>query len=418
MHSQRISFILQSMERHYFQLLQELLSFFPCVAIVGVRQCGKTTLLKELSDDWKFFDLEKSSDYQVISQDPDLFLRLNPENVIIDESQLLPELFPALRVAIDNNRKKSGRFIISGSSSPELIKSISESLAGRIAVIELAPFSLTEAHGARQSPFYTKVINNEPIVNYLELDSLVSIQNIHKYWFLGGYPEPWTKNSPRFTKLWQQNYFQTYLNRDVLRLFPGLNARKYNMFLQLLANLSGNIINYSNAARVLGVSQPTVREYFHIAHGTFIWRHIPPYEKNAVKRIVKHPKGYLRDTGLLHFFLRLPDTNSLLSHPALGQSWEAMVIENIIRGFNVLGTAFEYFHYRTGGGAEIDLILEGEFGLIPVEIKYTQKINPRELRSIRDFIKERGCRFGIVINNDEHVRLYEDNLIGIPFSCL
>jgi hypothetical protein len=114
----------------------------------------------------------------------------------------------------------------------------------------------------------------------------------------------------------------------------------------------------------------------------------------------------------------LPDTDSLLSHPIVGQSWEAMVIENIIRGFNVLGTAFEYSHYRTGGGAEIDLILEGDFGLLPVEIKYTQKIKQGELRSIRDFIKERGCRFGIVINNDEHVRLYEDNLIGIPFGCL
>jgi hypothetical protein len=374
--------------------------------------------LENLSPDWKFFDLEKGSDHQVISQDPDLFLRLNPERVIIDESQLLPELFPALRVAIDNNRGKTGRFIISGSSSPELIKSISESLAGRIAVIELAPFSLSEAYKVGKSSFYTKVINRASLGNYLELEPQVSIQNVHKYWLRGGYPEPWIKDSPRFTKLWQQNYFQTYMNRDVLKLFPGLNAAKYNMFLQLLANLSGNIINYSNAARVLGVSQPTVREYFHIAHGTFIWRHIPSYEKNAVKRIVKHPKGYLRDTGLLHFLLRLPDTDSLLSHPVVGQSWEAMVIENIIRGFNVLGTAFEYSHYRTGGGAEIDLILEGDFGLLPVEIKYTQKIKQGELRSIRDFIKERGCRFGIVINNDEHVRLYEDNLIGIPFGCL
>lgn len=406
------------MKRNYFKLLHELLDLFPCVAIIGVRQCGKTTLLKALSGDWKFFDLEKGSDYQIISQDPDLFLRLNPEAVIIDESQLLPELFPALRVAIDNDRKKCGRFIISGSSSPELVKAVSESLAGRIAVIELAPFSLAEAHNLPESPFYNMVINREPLPVFLELEERISIQNIHEYWFMGGYPEPWIKDSPRFTKLWQQNYFQTYLNQDVLQLFPGLNARKYNMFINLLANLSGSIINYANGARVLGISQPTVREYFHIAHGTFIWRHIPAYEKNATKRLVKHPKGYLRDTGLLHSLLRLPDRDALMVHPAMGQSWEAMVIENIIRGFNTTGTAFEYFHYRTGGGAEIDLILEGEFGLIPVEIKYGQKVKMGELRGIRDFIKERGCRFGIVVNNDEHVRFYEEQLIGIPCSCL
>ena len=244
-----MGFILQGMKRHYSQLLHVLLHFFPCVAVIGVRQCGKTTLLKELSEEWHLFDLEKSSDYQVISQGPDLFLRLNPDNVIIDESQLLPDLFPALRVAIDSNRTKSGRFVISGSSSPELIQSISESLAGRIAIIELAPFSLTEAHGVKQSSFYTKIINNEPLANFLKLDTKISIQDIHKYWLQGGYPEPWVKDTSRFTKLWQQNYFQTYLNRDILRLFPGLNAQKYNMFLQLLANLSGNIINYSNAAR-------------------------------------------------------------------------------------------------------------------------------------------------------------------------
>lgn len=406
------------MKRHCFQLLHELLSLFPCVAIIGVRQCGKTTLLKELSGGWNFFDLEKNSDYQVIAQDPDLFFRLNTDKVILDESQLLPKLFPALRVAIDNDRHKCGRFILSGSSSPELIKSISESLAGRIAVIELAPFSLTEAAGLPQSPLYKKILDSEPLENFSQLTPRISIQDIHTYWLRGGYPEPWIKDSPRFTKLWQQNYFQTYLNRDVLRMFPGLNAQKYTMFLQLLANLSGNIINYSDAARILGISQPTAREYFHIAHGTFTWRHIPPYEKNAVKRIIKHPKGYLRDTGLLHFLLHLPDTNALLTHPAMGHSWEAMVIENIIRGFNALGAAFEYFHYRTSGGAEIDLILEGDFGLIPVEIKYTQSVNPRELRSLRDFIMERDCHFGIVINNDERVRLYDQKIIGIPASCL
>ena len=140
----------------------------------------------------------------------------------------------------------------------------------------------------------------------------------HDYWFKGGYPEPWMRNNPRFTKLWMQNYVQTYLNRDIQNLFPGLNKQKFMLFIQMLSSLSGTIINYSNIARALGVSQPTAREYILIAHGTFIWRHIPPYEKSGSKRIVKHPKGYLRDTGLLHFLLHLQGINDLLAHPGMG----------------------------------------------------------------------------------------------------
>jgi len=215
-----------------------------------------------------------------------------------------------------------------------------------------------------------------------------------------------------------QNYIQTYLDRDILRLFPNLQRQKYQLFLQMLAQLSGTIINYSDVARTLGVSAPTVREYFKIAHGTFIWRHIPPYEKNASKRIVKHPKGYLRDSGLLHHFLHLHDQNDVLAHPKMGHSWESMVIENIIRGLNSLGCVFDYFHYRTGAGAEVDLVLEGEFGLLPIEIKYKSTLTLRELKGIRQFIKEYDCPYGIVVSNNQRLTLLDDNLINIPFSYL
>lgn len=407
------------MERHNTPLFHELLSLFPCVAIVGVRQCGKTTLLQELNQSWRIFDLEKASDFELVSRDPDLFLRLNPKQIALDESQLLPSLFPALRVAIDADRKQCGRFIITGSSSPELLKSISESLAGRVAIMELSPFSVSEAYKKTLSSFYQLISNTRTTnTDFLKLETNTTLEKQHEYWMRGGYPEPWVKNNTRFNKLWMQNYTQTYIERDILRLFPGINRQKYRLFLQMLSNLSGSIINYSDVARALGVSQPTAREYFNIAHGTFIWRHIPSYEKNASKRIIKHPKGYLRDTGLLHFLLHLNNRESLLAHPQMGHSWESMVIETILRGLNALGIAYDYYHYRTGGGAEVDLILEGEFGLLPIEIKYSQKVSMKQLRGIKDFIQERGCRYGIVINNAEYVTQYDDKLIGIPFACL
>lgn len=406
------------MKRHAFPLLQELLGLFPCVALLGVRQCGKTTLLRELPPDWRRFDMEKLADHEAIARDPDLFLRLNPNHVAIDESQLLPTLFPALRVAIDNDRESRGRFVITGSSSPELLSAISESLAGRVAIIDMGPFSLAEAYELPPSPVLAMLAGRAAANDLANVPARLSLGQVTDYWLHGGYPEPWIKNSQRFRKLWLQNYLQTYLDRDLPRLFPGLDRQKFRLFVQMLAQLSGSIINYSDVARALGVSQPTARDYFHIAHGSFVWRHLPAYEKNAAKRVVKHPKGYLRDSGLLHFLLHLQDRDDLMAHPRMGASWEGMVIENLVRGLAAAGVDFQAFHYRSGGGAEIDLVLEGEFGLLPVEIKHTQHVDARSLRALRDFVAERGCRYGIVINNDERPRLLDDKLIGIPLAAL
>ena len=154
MQFQSIYFKLQGMDRHYEKLLKEYLAFFPCVALVGSRQCGKTTLLQTLPQDWRVFDLEKQSDFQSLAQDPDLFFRLNPDKIAIDEAQLRPELFPALRVAVDRDRQRTGRFVITGSSSPKLVRAVSESLAGRIGIIEMAPLSFSEVRQELSLPFF------------------------------------------------------------------------------------------------------------------------------------------------------------------------------------------------------------------------------------------------------------------------
>lgn len=406
-------------KRHYFSLLSEYLELFPCVAVLGVRQCGKTSLLRKLPEDWKLYDMEKLDDYNQVARDPDLFFRLNPNRIAIDESQLLPELFSALRVAIDNDRGNNGRFVLTGSSSPTLLKSISESLAGRIAVINLSPFTHAEAFEIEPSGFYDLVSqtrNPGEIVNALA--ARLDIRQLHDYWFRGGYPEVWLRDNQRFSNVWMQNYLQTYIHRDIARLFPGLNLGRYQLLVQMLANLSGQIINYSEVARALGVSQPTAREYLQIADGSFVWRNIPSYEKNASKRIVKHPKGFLRDSGLLHFLLRLNRLDELMAHPAMGKSWESMVVENIIRGFTITGSSFDYYYYRTGGGAEVDLVLEGDFGLLPVEVKYANRIARGELKGINGFIDEYKCAFGIVVSNIERPSLITEKLIELPFAAL
>ncbi len=409
------------MKRSYASLLGSYLKSFPCVALLGVRQCGKTTLLQTLPAGWKHFDLERRADHAVIARDPDTFFQLNPRQVALDEAQVSPEIFPALRVAIDERRAERGRFVITGSSSPALLRSVAESLAGRVGIIEMAPFSweeVTQTTGHDSFLRRLQVREASPADLIDGLKPRGELARAHEFWFRGGFPEPWLNPGDEFRLRWVEQYIQTYLFRDVKRLFPGLDDVRFRRFLEMLGGLSGRVLNYAEVARALGVSQPTARDYFDIAHGTFLWRAVPAYARNVVKRVVKHPKGYLRDSGLLHALLRIPDGDALLSHPQMGASWEGMVVEEILRQLSALGVAHDYAYYRTSAGAEVDLVVEGNFGRVAVEIKHTSAVSGRDLRSLRDFVTEHKARLGVLINNDVVARQYEEGLIGLPFTWL
>ena len=216
------------MKRAYQILLQEYLTQFPCVAVIGARQCGKTTLLKSLADSWRIFDLERGSDFQAVTDDPDLFLSLHPENVAIDEAQIHPALFPALRVAIDNDREKVGRFIITGSSTPELTRSITESLAGRVGIIEMSPLSWSEIHRSDRPGTIELLLDRSTTAADLvaEGSARANLKSLTDYWFKGGYPEPWIRNDHRFRELWHDQYIKSYVLRDVRSPFPWFEPGK------------------------------------------------------------------------------------------------------------------------------------------------------------------------------------------------
>lgn len=391
----------------------ELLNNFPILAIVGARQVGKTWLSKSIAPHFAYFDLEKSSDFDLIERDPEFFLKQHSHQVIIDEAQLMPSLFPLLRSLIDENRSLKSRFIITGSSSPELISNISESLAGRIATIELGTLKANEYYQQPLSDFYQ--LFHKPLSKPFEITSEpLNLHQIQHCWLKGGYPEP-IGHQKKFYHEWMIDYQATYINRDIARLFPRLDKVNYRRFINMLGKISGKNITQSDLARSLSVSEPTVKNYFDIAEGTYLWRQLQSYENNVLKSVVKMPKGHIRDSGLLHYLLRIDSLEILENDPNCGFTFEAFIIEEILKGIQDSGIRdCNAFYYRTRGGAEIDLILEGRFGVLPIEIKHGIKVTKKQLRALNDFINEHNCPFGILMNQSDQIRWLTENIVQIP----
>lgn len=402
--------------------VNKLLEFFPAVIILGVRQCGKTTLAKQLRPGWKYIDMEKGSDYERVTRDFDFFFREHPENLILDEVQEAPELFSELRGIIDRDRHSKGRFILTGSSSMELIKNVSESLAGRVGIVELGTLKMNEFYRRSLPPFYS--IFKEPLssatLDYLrELNGGLSHSQVMECFLKGGYPEPVLSGSDEFHLTWMENYFYTYIQRDIRGLFPKLEISRYRRFINMLSSLSGTIINRSQLGRSLDTSQVTVKEYLDIANGSYIWRNIGSFEKSVSKSIVKMPKGIFRDSGLLHYLQRLHTHEQLMSYPQVGTGFEAFIIEEIVKGLRAtMQAGWEYYYYRTRNGAEVDLILEGNFGVLPIEIKFGLKTDSHRLSSLKKFVNDNNLPLGIVINNSEEVALLADRIIQIPAGLI
>jgi len=402
--------------------INRLLVMFPVVAIVGPRQCGKSTLVKQLRPDWKYYDLESPDDYQLISSDPVAFFSLNTENVIIDEAQQYPELFRVLRGVIDSNRKKKGRFILTGSSSPDIVKGITESLAGRIATMEMWPFKQSEYYEKGLPGIYELLVDGRAKANdFLQLQPLLRMDQAMHVWFKGGFPEPLieSEKSTDFYLQWMENYIMNYVGRDIRMLFPRLQIHSFRRFLTLLAQFSGHQLNMSDMARALEISVSTIRDYLDIIHQTFLWRNLEPYIKNQLKKAQKAKKGFFRDQGLLHNFLKINDLDSLLIHPVAGCSFESFVIEEIIRGLQAtMATQLEFNYYRTIDKSEIDLIIDSNSGPIPIEIKLNSMVNRTGLRGLKNFLDDTKTSYAILINRGKRVELLSEKIIQIPVNYI
>jgi predicted AAA+ superfamily ATPase len=332
------------LQRHVTHQIISDLEYFPVVGIVGPRQVGKTTLAKMVVKQTKaqhesiYLDLELDADRRKLS-DAETYLKYHQDKcVVIDEVQRMPELFPLLRALVDMERRP-GRFILLGSASPEMIKGSSETLAGRIAYTELTPFSWPEAAG-------TVTMNH--------------------HWMYGGFPQAMLAGKPAFAKRWLESFTKTFIERDLQELGHLISPQLVARMLEMVASLNGQLLNQSELATSLGVSQPTVSRYLDLLEGGFIIQRLQPYYVNTKKRLVKQPKIYIRDSGILHHLLSIGSMEKLLGNAAIGASWESYVVEQIRRISD--GKAKIYF-YKTHKGAESDLIIVTAQGRYCVEIK-------------------------------------------------
>ncbi|OGA25748.1 MAG: ATPase [Betaproteobacteria bacterium RIFCSPLOWO2_02_FULL_65_24] len=309
---------------------------FPVVGLVGARQVGKTTLGRAVADrvgGALYLDLERPSDAARLA-DPELYLELQAERlVVIDEIQRNPALFPVLRSLVDA-RRRNGRFLVLGSASPDLSRQASESLAGRIVYHELAPFTLDEI-GSRGRP------------------ALMAL------WSRGGFPQSYLAASDAQSVEWREAFIDTHLQRDLPALGVRIPAASLRRFWEMLAHFHGQLWNASKIAASLGVSAPTAKHYLDTLQDTFMVRALVPFAPNLKKRLVKSPKIYLRDSGLLHALLRIGDVDRVLGHPVAGASWEGWVIEQALAA---AGDRSGACFYRTAAGAEIDLVIERHDG--------------------------------------------------------
>jgi predicted AAA+ superfamily ATPase len=408
--------------RNIGEKINDLLAFFPVVIILGVRQCGKTTLARMLRPNWHYFDLERSRDFDFVTRDFDFFIKEHPHSVIIDEAQRHPLLFQELRSVIDRDRKNKNRFLLTGSSSLDLIKNVSESLAGRVGLVELGTFKVNETNTLRLPDFYTlftKSINQTTIDFLKGLEPNISHDQLMESFLKGGYPEPVLERNEKFYDAWMENYIQTYIQRDIRTLFPRLDLVKYQRFISMLSALSGTIINRSQVGRSLDISEKAVRDYLQIAEGSYIWRNTPSYEKSTSKSVVKMPKGNIRDSGLANFIQGITKREQLLNYPNVGAGFEAFISEEIIKGIQTTEIVnWKHYYFRTRNGAEIDMILEGPFGTLPIEIKFGSTIKQRQIQSLKGFVYKNNLPLGIVINNGDDVRLIADRIIQLPATCI
>jgi predicted AAA+ superfamily ATPase len=372
-------------ERQAANLIRERLQRSPAVGLIGPRQCGKTTLAR--SFEGRYFDLEVEADRLRLDLQWHSLITGN-DLIILDEAQAWPEVFPRLRAAIDERRKVMGRFLLLGSVSPALARQVSESLAGRLSLVELTPFILEELSPDR-------------------LDDL---------WLYGGYPDGGILDAAEFGR-WQQDYLALLVQRDLPHWGLPAKPQTTERFLRMIAAVHGQTWNASRIGQSLGLNYQTVNGYLDYLEGAFLIRRLQPYHANIRKRLTKSPKVYWRDTGLLHVLLQTRTRDDLLAQPWVGASWEGFVVEQVLNHLAAHARTVQPYFLHTSDQYEIDLVLDFGRSLWAVETKLTASPSVGDIKRLDKVADLIGADQRILVarvhESIESERLLVTNLPGL-----
>ena len=372
-------------------LIEALAGQFPAVLILGPRQCGKTTLARNFLRG-SYFDLEKPSDYRVFADDLEYAIGRSAEPLILDEAQTIPALFSVLRSVIDDRRKSNGRFYLLGSVSPSLIRQVSESLAGRVGMIDLTPFLYPE--------------------------TIRASMDLPSYWLRGGFPDACLESNADRRTRWHEQYVQALVQRDLAGYGFKTAPPEMRRFLGMLAHVHGGLQNASELGRSLGVTYHTVGSYLDILEGHFLLRRLRPWHSNIGKRLVKSPKIYVRDSGLLHYLLGIRSERDLLQSPRRGASWEGCLIEQLVALENLTHTGSQFWFYRTRAGAEIDLVVERGDRRIGYEFKCASSASRSDAAGLQIGLADGIISSGIVVHCGSRRYPLADNIEAVPAVAL
>lgn len=357
----------------------------PIVALLGARQCGKTTLAREVGGaDAHFLDLERSVDRQPLVVAAEQILAPLRGLVVLDEVQMLPELFPVLRVLADR-RPAPAQFLILGSASPDLIRGASETLAGRVAFVYLSGFDVTET-GA---------------------------EHAGRLWQRGGFPPSFLAHDDAASYAWRQDFIETFLSRDAARFGITLPPEQLRRFWTMLAHLHGGVLHAAELARAISIDQKTASRYVDILAGAFLLRRLPPWFENTGKRVVKAPKVYLRDTGLLHALLGLRNGQEVHSYPRYGASWEGFALEHVV---SLLRAEREAYFWATHGGAELDLLISRGGKRYGFEFKFADA--PGTTKSMRVALTDLDLARLFVVYPGERAFPLDEQIEAVPLAQL
>jgi predicted AAA+ superfamily ATPase len=396
---------------------------FPCTLVTGARQVGKSTILEKLfSDRYRSFVFDPVQDFWGVREDPDLFLRNNPPPLILDEIQYVPELVPALKRVIDRDRRP-GMYLITGSQQWEVMRHLAESLAGRVAMVELPAFCFQEIDDIPSPTWLTRWM--EAAENGLEagLEVLEGFRSSGRsataaIW-RGGFPEVQTVDED-VVPGWMQGYVSTYILRDIRNLLEIRDEMQFTAFLGLCAALTAQECNFSQLGRDVGLSSPTAKRWIGVLRGTFQWLEIPPFSSNHIRRLSGKPKGNFSDTGLACYLMRLSSPRAVQGHPAFGALFETMVVTECRKQLQEQALVPTLHHYRQHSGAEVDLVLERDGKLFPLEIKAATGVRPRDARSIEIFREKVGpaAQPGLIIHAGHEISRISPSCIAVPFDLI